>query len=526
MFISLTAIFLFAAALTLAILRVTRPNYRFAWLIASGGAFLAWMSVLLWQVSMPFTLQLPSWQPAALFSTSPLFLADQLAWPFVLSLTTLAFAVILTAVVREDFPHSYSWAGTLTLAGLGMLAVLADNPLTLALVWAALDLTELVTQVISVNGEKASEGVVVGFAARALGLGLLLWAGIASLAHGGAPLDFHAMQPEAGMILILAAGMRLGVLPLHLSYTSEPALRRGFGTALRLVSAASSLTLLARIPTESARSVFAPYLLAFTAFAALYGAWLWARSADDLAGRPHWVIGMAALAVAAALFGNPLGAVAWSVALVLAGGALFLSSSQQKNLNRALALLGAWGCSSLPFSPTASGWQMDAPANWIGWLTWPVLLAAQALLVAGFVHHALRPSATTQLEAQPIWAKNVYPFGIGIMLLTLTLLGLFGWDGARSLGSLPAGLSVVALAAALSWLRPRLRWLSPIRAHWVQPEGPASRVDSVYAWMWNLYRQGRRGSEAVSTALEGDGGILWALLFLVLFFSLFAGGTP
>jgi hypothetical protein len=49
--------------------------------------------------------------------------------------------------------------------------------------------------------------------------------------------------------LLLAAGLRLGVLPLHLPYASEAAIRRGFGSALRLISAGSSLILLARIPT-------------------------------------------------------------------------------------------------------------------------------------------------------------------------------------------------------------------------------------------------------------------------------------
>ena len=525
MFILLTALFLFATALALLILRVMRPNYRFTWLIAAGGAFLAWISVLLWQVLMPLTLSFPAWQPAEIFHAAPRFYADPLAWPFALGLAALALAVILTAVVREDFPHPFSWAGTLTLTGLGILAVLADNPLTLVLVWAALDLTELITQIVTVEGERANERLAAAFAARVFGIGLLLWAGNVSLSNG-LPLDFHNTPPEVGMLLIIAAGLRLGVLPLHLSYTTDSTYRRSFGTALRLVSAASSLTLLAHIPPESARSVFAPFLLLLISIAAVYGALMWMRSPDDLAGRPYWVIGLASLAVASALRGNPIGAVAWGAALVLAGGALFLSTVQQTNLTRALVILGAWGCSSLPFSPTASVWQTEVPLTWAGWLTWPFLLAAQALLVMGFIRNAFRSAAPTPLEDQPIWAKNVYPFGIGIMLLTLTALGLFGWDGAQLLGSLPAGLAVVALTAALFWLTPRLRWLNPLRAHWVQPEGQVSRLDAIYGYLWNLYRQVGRASQAVSSMLEGEGAILWALLFLVLFISILAPRTP
>jgi hypothetical protein len=525
MFILLTALFLFATALALAILQVTRPNYRFAWLIATGGAFLGWVSVFLWQAFMPLPLDLPPWGPAALFTNAPAFLADRLAWPYALSLTTLALAVILSAVARENFPAPFPWAGTLTLVGLGLLAVLADNPLTLMLVWAAIDLTELITQLLSVEGEDASERVVAGFSARVLGIGLLLWGGLTSLSRG-TPLDFRATLPEAGVYLILAAGLRLGVLPLHLSYTSESAMRRGFGTTLRLVSAASSLVLLARIPAQGVDSVFTPFLLLLVAGAALYGGWMWMRAPDELTGRPYWVIVLASLAVAAALRGNPVGSVGWGVSLVLAGGALFLSSVQHKIINRSLLIAGLWGISSLPFSPTASGWQSGSSASWAVWLTWPILLTAQALLAAGFIRHAGRPAILVSFEAQPVWARKVYPFGIGLLLATLLLLGLFGWDGALTLGTLPAGLAAAALTGALFWLTPRLRWLNPVRAHWVQPTGQPSRLDFFYRTLWNLYHQIGRLGNSIAAALEGDGGILWALLFLVLFLSLLTPRIP
>jgi hypothetical protein len=525
MFILITVLSLFATALTLAILQVTRPNYRFAWLIAAGGSFLTWIGVLLWQARMPLMLDLPLWGSTALFVDSPSFLADRFIWPYALALSTLGLAVILTAVVRENFPAPFPWAGSLTLIGFGLLAVLADNPLTLVLVWAAIDLTELITQLASVDGETASERVVAGFAARMLGIGLLLWAGLSSLWHG-TPLDFSAPLPEAGAYLILAAGLRLGVLPLHLSYTTESSVRRGFGTTLRLVSAASSLVILARIPAQGISSPLAPFLLVLAAGASLYGGWMWMRAPDELTGRPYWVIVLASFAIASALRGNPVGSVAWGVALVLVGGALFLSSIQHKNIQRVLLIAGLWGISSLPFSPTASGWESGTVASWAVWVTWPILLTAQALLAAGFIRHAARPAASVQIDARIVWARNVYPIGIGLPLATLILLGLFGWGGALTLGTLPAGLTVAALTGALLWLTPRLRWLNPVRAHWVQAQGEPARLDFFYRALWNFYRALGRLSQSISAVLEGDGGILWALLFLVLFLSLLGPKVP
>jgi hypothetical protein len=413
--------------------------------------------------------------------------------------------------------------GTLILTSLGVLAVVADNPLTLVLIWAAIDLSELVAEMRIMEDPKLSERAVIAFASRTTGTLILLWAGMVSMANNQA-LSFRSALPQVGLYLVLAAGLRLGVLPLHLPYPSESSLRRGFGTGLRMISVASSLILLARIPADSLNSPFVPYLLILTSLAGAYGGWMWLRAPDELTGRPFWIIGMSSLAVAAALRTNPTGAAAWGCAIVLSGSALFLSSEQNKWLVRAL-FVGAWGISSLPFSLTATGWNSGASGSWLSWLAWPLLILAHAMLIAGFLRHSQRTTTRTSNEDQPIWARNVYPIGISLLLGMTVLLGLFGWNGSLQLGNLFVGLPVSLLALGLLSLTPRLRILNPVRAHWVRPVN-ASWLDRIYQVIWNLYRQLRQLSDGISNVLEGEGGIMWTLLFLVLFISFFAQRKP
>ncbi len=519
MLIPISALLVFGTALTLLVLRVRRPEFRFTWLVAAGGTFLAWMSVLLWQTQIPVSLALPAWEPAYLFSEPFLFSADGLSWPYALSLITVAAAILLTASVRADFPNPFAWAGSLTLCGLGLLAVTAGNPLTLALVWAALDLGELITMLRSVQGREHSERAVIALSIHAFGIVLLLAADVVTV-QAGKPTDFLSAPPQAGLLLLAAAGLRLGVLPLHLPYGSEASLRRGLGTTLRLVSAASSLVLLARIPVASLASPLAPLLLILAAMAALYGGWMWLRAPDELIGRPFWIIGLAGLAVACALRGNPAGATAWGVDLILVGGALFLASVQQVWMNRAL-LIGAWALSSLPFSLSALAWQSSA----IGLdFTLPLFLGAQALILAGFIRHALRPSARPSLETQPPWAKSVYPAGIGLLLFIQFMLGLWGWEGASQVGTPAVGIAASLLTLVLLWAIPRFPVLNPARAHWVQ--SAPSRLDRVYQNLWALYRWLGRIGQTVTDILEGEAGIMWTLLFLVLFVSLIVHRNP
>ena len=520
MFILITVAILFLTTLSLLILRFLLPDFRYTWLVATGGGFLAWISVFIWQVQMPIVLQFSIWQPASLFSQSPTLIADGISWAFALSITTLAVAIIVTSVVRGNFPGATDWAGMLMFAALGILASVSDNPLTLVLIWAAIDLTELVFQIRIVEDPKLSERVVISFASRATGTLILLWADMISAANG-ASFDFRYAPPQAGLFLLVAAALRIGVLPLHLPYPSESAFRRGFGTGLRMISAASSLILLTRIPSESVTSPIAPFLLILVSLTGLYGGWMWLRAPDELTGRPYWLIGMGSLAVAAALSANPIGAAAWGCALVVAGSALFLSSEPVKWLMRAL-FIGALVISALPLSLTATGWD-PLGANF--WFAWPFLLFTQAMLVAGFIRHSQRVTTRVSYENQPIWARNVYPIGIILLLATGILLGLFGWDGTLKIGNWIAGLTASLLSLGLLWLTPRLRILNPVRAHWVRPSNP-SWLDWGYQTLWGLYRRLGQLSDVFTNVLEGESGIMWTLLFLALFISFFTQRTP
>jgi hypothetical protein len=516
MLILVSCLLLFITAAALALLRLMQPNAQYAWLAAVGGGMLALGSVAFWQAQIPFDLVLPAWQPNTLFVDPISFRADRLSWPIALSIAALTLTVLLTAVARPAFINSYAWAGTFALGGLGILAVTANNPLTLLLVWAALDITELFVLLRSVEGRSNNEKVVTSFSTRTLGLGLLLWANVISISQGGA-FNFEAVAPGAGLYLIAAAGLRLGVLPLHLPYSSESTLRRGLCTSLRLISAASSMVLLAHIPVESLNSVLTPFLFILAISAALYGGWMWLRAPDELTGRPYWMISLGALSVISALSGNPLGAISWACALILVGGALFLTSIQQIWLNRAL-LIGAWSISSLPFSPTASAW-LGKLGIFI-----PFVIIAQALLIAGFVRHALRPAGRDSLESQPRSSRTVYPSGIILLIAIQVLLGLYGWDGSRQIGAWLQAIIVSVLTVGLVWATPRFRILNPLRAHWVNPT--SSRLSNIYQNFWTLYRFLGRISQTVTSALEGEGGIMWTLLFLVLFVSLLMQGTP
>jgi hypothetical protein len=137
----------------------------------------------------------------------------------------------------------------------------------------------------------------------------------------------------------------------------------------------------------------------------------------------------------------------------------------------------------------------------------------------------LRGTTRISTEEQQIWAKNVYPIGISLLLLVTILLGVFGWDGTLQFGSWFVSTFTTLLILGLLWLTPRLRVLNPVRAHWVRPAN-ASWLEWGYQVLWNIYRQLGRVSNVISNVLEGESGVMWTLLVLVLFASFFAQRNP
>jgi hypothetical protein len=512
MLILLPVILMLLTALTLLILRFARPKFKYPWMLAAGGATLAFASVFLWQIRLPQSIFLPPWQPATVFSYAPTWLADSTSWSYALALAALAAAVIWTSVVRAE-NEPMSWAGTLTLAAFGILAIAAENPLTLILAWSAIDLFELVTMLRSTEGENQSEGVVIAFAARLAGTGLVLWANMVSIA-AKTPMDFRFIPSSAGIYLLIAAGLRLGVLPLHLPYRKDNVIRRGFGTALRLVSAAASLALLARIPASALKSALTPYLLILTTVTALYAGWMWLRASDEILGRPFWVLGLASLAIADSLRGNPAGSIGWGVTLILCGGVLFLFSARRRSILW-LPCLGLWALSALPFSPTATAWQAG---NNLSWLFVVPLLPAQALLMAGFLRHTLHPGETS-LESQEKWVKVLYPAGLLIPAATAILLGFWGGVGARTIGLWWLAIVVILLTTGFTLLALRtLIQIPPSSAssQWIR----LFRLEWFYNMLSSIYHFLRRIAGIITSSLEGEGGLLWSFLLLVLILSI------
>lgn len=502
-----------------------RPGFGPAWLVNIGLVLLSWIIVLVmrWQVTAPLVIS--DWLPLQTSSGALLLSFDSISWPYAFALVSVVLAVMLTLPIRLPAAAEPDlWARNLGLASMGLLSVLSASPLAFLLSWAAIDLMELVIRLNLVEESPADSAsraqIALAFGVR-VGGSICLIVALISSAAAGSPLTFLALEPQIGLWVLLAAGLRLGVLPLNLPFVSEDPRRRGLGTLLRLVSAASSLALLARLPQNSIPPAWQPFLLAFCTLAALYGSAMWVASRDSLNGRPYWLIALAALSIGCVVQNAPNASLPWGLALLLVGSVLFLYSAHDR---RALAfpILAILLLPGLPFTPFGGGWSglLPMPFNAAGL----VFLISVGLLTFGAVRPLLRTGG--ELAGSEGWVRVVYPLGLLIPSIAAWLIGATQ-TGSLSLGRWWAA-PLTLLFASFSMLlfhRPVQRsgpqpWLDQAARRAGQELANFLNLNWAYRLLWWLYRQIEKLINLLSLLLEGDGGVLWVLVLLALLLSL------
>ncbi len=499
----------------MAVIRAVRPAFASLWLCAALSAFISWTLVLFSGLRLPQEIPLLQWNTVPLFGSSPALRVDSYTWPLALAVVSLLVAVIFTATARAPRGNWESWASSCILAALGLVGVLAANPLTLLLAWAAGDLAGLLITFTQVYSSNARQQIVILFSMRAGGVFFLIWAGVAVFQAGGWQ-DLGRIPIAVSPYLFLAAGLRLGVVPVNLSSLQEIPLRRGLGVSLYLIPAASSLALLVRLANAGVAPALSPVLLGLAALTGLYGGLRWINEPNEWTARPFWLIGLSSFAAASAFTTRPASALAWSLTCLLSGGLIFLAHARHPAV-LPLRVLGILALTALPFTPGWNGAAVYLPLEpaWLSILL-VMFLFAHGLFLAGACLILFSPGDT--LAGVDRWVGVIYSLGLAVLPLAQILASwralpmasqvhFNGWLG---------GLLASGLAIFLIFLKRRWGINFGVPPAWER----FFSFTWVYHFLGTIYQATRRVVDWMTIFLEGEAGILWALLLLALLISI------
>jgi len=530
LFLLVPVLLLILSSLGIAILRQVRPSIGYSWLWATLASLLAFGCILFLRWRLPLELSVGQWEPFDRSSLVLSFLVDRVSWPYAFSLVAILVAVVLTDSARLNKDTGpIPWIFCLLITGLGLLAILAGKPVTMVLAWTMIDLVELTGVFSTRAGRWLSGPMIITFAVRVSGTLLVLVAVLVASALG-IKFTLNAIPSELALLMVGAAGLRLGVLPLNLPFVRDVYSWQGLGNLLRLIGPASCLVVLGRMPETAIPVEWQPLLLFLMAMASLYGSAMWLASDPTMSGRPYWVITLAGLAITCVIRGNPLASIAWGVALLLSGSVLFLYSAQNR-LVLWLPMLATLGVIGLPFTPSASGWQGVIGPNFD--LYNLVFAASVFLLCLGYVRRAL--VLRDQLYSMERWIHTVYPAGLLVLILSQWAIEALDWRRAFTPGVWPVSVAVGLLAflvslarfsnrASMAVERMRSSWLVAFSQTIGNGLAVFFRLNWLYRFLGWIYELLQGLIQLLTAIFEGDGGVMWAMVVLVLVISLLVGG--
>jgi hypothetical protein len=568
MLILLTIFLLVFTPVVMLVVYLVRPKFSIQGFLAVLAVFSGWIIVLFARQDIPDTITLLQWLPARFFPDTPALFLDDISWYFSLAVITLGLSSMVTSMARlghSKLPNAnfsaektdvledqnrpgegispttprkndekqttsswQSWAGILSISGLGLVAVTAGNLLTMLLAWVSLDLIELLILLSQAFDNELQKRVTRLFSLRMAGIGIVLLAGIDSWSQGMS-FTFDNIYQTSAMLLILAACLRLSTIAIQFPFIYAHPQKHELGTILRLVLAAASYILVVRVAEIGILGSLSPILLAAISLVGIFASICWMYAENDSHGTPYWLIGTASLAIASAILKHPAASITWSIASLLTGGLIFSLFIHSTALIP-ITLIGFLGFSALPFSPTWLGMnlytlpEMTYPAipRYYFYLLPLVFLVTHSLLLAGYIRQALRgvfPRYEIKVHIER-WVWFIFPVGLLFIIAAHIFIGILLLPESSSI---PAARwimgAVTVLISGVIWYvhsrygqvhtRPDQQIKKPSLLKQFLLEGFSRLFDIFFHSLSRLFT-------LISTILEGDGGILWAFVLFAL----------
>lgn len=509
------------------ILTRLKTNIGRVWLVAAIFSILNWGYILAMRWFYPIQIQIPEWFPIGdIIQRAIVLQLDTYSWPLLFALCAVQTAVIVTDSARlNEIPSTNIWSGLFLVYSVGFLSVLSNSVIAFLLIWALVDFLEFLVMAKTIPQKEMTNEIVVSFAVKTLGL-MFLILGILVSYNLGTPLSVNQINNQIGIFILISVGLRMGVIPFNLPYVRGSTVRRGLGNAIRMISVSSSLIVLLRLPITGFQEATFNILLFFTSLGILFGSIMWFNSSNELEGRPYWIITLAGLAIFSSIHGDLLAALSWGLVLILSGSVLFLYSARGWKLT-IIPLLAMVGLSGLPFTPGAVGWQGIIIQG--DFLRNIVNILALAFLILGYLQHANYPEIRLKQKEKWIWLT--YP--IGLILLILTHWLIFGFSDLQFIlpGKILASSIAFLVPLIIYFLITKFRQASHFSDYFQDVLRPFGEIfikivsfQWLYKTIWAILGFFQKIVNILVNVLEGQGGIIWVVVFLIMIITLITSG--
>ncbi len=517
-------------ALVVFILGRFRLSLGSTWLLSATAVLVIWVGFIILRFILPGALTIADWNPLGVGSNALVFQFTQQNWIFGFLLLSLLIGVILTDTVRLKLSDSLvTWTGSLILAAVGLLAISSKSFIMVVLTWFVIDITEFTILIRVINHPRVHQAAMVEMAAR-FGGTLLIIGGLSIAQAHALTLENAIFTPGTYFIILLGTILRLGVVPLHIPLTANLPIRRSLGSILRFASPLAVISFLAQITPPAINSSNLSVIIILALITSTYGAIRWVIAKNELVGRPYWMLSFSGLIVLSIINRQIETLNALTTIMVVAGGFEFLHSYSSRWV-KVLGNIMLLGLIGLPFTPTALIWKDLISSSGLFTSLW--FAVTLGIILIGTLRHINR--TRHQSSEVELWMKFFYVVGLSLLFIVPWLTMTWNFSKYYSAGFhflsivcfLSTGSGFLLFQSKLGSKMGQIKLLDGTRKGFelvLRTTGVFFEFEWLIRFAQLIFSWTTKPIGFFVTILEGDGGLLWALLFLALFSSVIISG--
>ncbi len=517
---------LLVAVVAILVLGLIKFRVGTIWLVGALLSFGAWLSMLPIAFIKPAQVEIANWLPDPFGFQSLVFFYTPQQWIIGFLLLSLLVAVIFSEAKYLDTPnYLLRLSGSMLLTAFGLLAIVSRSILAFVLTWALIDLVEFGVIAVLIGRPRSHGSAATSVLFRAIGI-LLLVIFISVAPVDSATGSFQSLSPQLWWLLIFLVLFRMGTLPLYQPYIDAPVYQRGIISLIRTLPMMTTFAFIAYISSAATPLINTGFIYGILTIAIVYASIAWFSATNEIKGRPHWIFAMAGFGLAALLTGEIDSITGITVVLVAGGSGLFLYSPRMRRINPFIALLVA-GLLIIPYTPSAtlSGLFFSSAPLFVR-VSW---IISYAILVAGIIKHAM--SRAEKAENLEPWMLLFHTIALYFTALAPWLIvGIFFRNQADSVNWWPWITTLtlviiflgayVLLSRRIIFFRHRHGRVFGSIEMMVKILGDLLRFTWVDKLLSSIGFLIDKGVRLFARVVEGDGGVLWSFLFIVLLLSL------
>jgi hypothetical protein len=501
------------------------------WLVTALVSLLTWGSLIFLRFVPPAGVEVQRWFPGGISGGSIHFGILPGTWIFAFLLLTLLCVIIFVDAIHLGAKNQWSiWIESILFAAAGLFSIFSQSLVPLVISWTFTDILELSISTRLLEKKSSQTVSLIEFGLRITGTLLIIPAMVVSN-QGSQLIGVFIWSGTTSVLILVGAFLRMGTLPLQAHFSSNQSKYKGLLTLRKFVPPLVVFSFLFQAPPPPEITPDFYVLLAFLVVSILFGSIKWLFAKSPIQGLPFWLLCLTSFGLVFFLNGERESLSALAILMVAAGGLEFLCITNTLTTRIVIPGLGLT-LMGFPFTPTALLWKgILNPA--VGGIS--IFLAMGTLLLfAGIIRNVQKIDCEdTQPER---WMRLFYQVGLGILYFSpwVTLIWNFQADTETNILWAPITcVSIIGVSIVINRLKV-LRALKSLTGEmqleiWVNRIG--NLVDRFFSFNWLIkfltliFKVSRRVSTVIITMLEGDGGLIWAILFLVLLASILYAGN-